>query len=395
MKWLSFEATASVAYKEFLHILRDRRVLLLVLTLPPLFTLLFGHAFETSELTGVRSLLVDRDNTPRAQEFVDIISKNKTFQWRYGSPDTKNEPDLLREGVQAALIIPAGWNESLENGDPKPLLVYLDGSDINTSDAVEGSVRQSLGDFQLKQRDQMIETLPEEVFELGKQLPVQIRKRFVSMMEMWSVDTKRLYNPKSRVIDYVVPGIIGLILQLLTVTLMACTIARERESGTLYQLMVTSLRRREIVIGKMLPYLVVSVFLVMVIMLVSRWHFGVIFYQLPALAVVCLLFLLCSLGLGLLISAFSRTQTQAIQFSVFFLLPVFVLSGAFAPLGQLPEAIQYVSELFPLTHFCRAFRLVNMYHAGAHFYVGDLAVLLAGALITFLGAAFLLKRVEQ
>jgi drug efflux transport system permease protein len=395
MKWLSFEATGSVAYKEFLHILRDRRVLLLVLTLPPLFTLLFGHAFETSELTGVRSLLVDRDNTPRAQQFVDIISKNKTFQWRYGSPGTKNEPDLLREGVQAALIIPAGWNESLENGDPKPLLVYLDGSDINTSDAVEGSVRQSLGDFQLKQRDQMIETLPEEVFELGKQLPVQIRKRFVSMMEMWSVDTKRLYNPKSRVIDYVVPGIIGLILQLLTVTLMACTIARERESGTLYQLMVTSLRRREIVIGKMLPYLVVSVFLVMVIMLVSRWHFGVIFYQLPALAVVCLLFLLCSLGLGLLISAFSRTQTQAIQFSVFFLLPVFVLSGAFAPLEQLPKAIQYVSELFPLTHFCRAFRLVNMYHAGAQFYVGDLVVLLAGALITFLGAAFLLKRIEQ
>jgi ABC-2 type transport system permease protein len=395
MKWLSFEATGSVAYKEFLHILRDRRVLLLVLTLPPLFTLLFGHAFETSELTGVRSLLVDRDNTPRTQEFVDIISKNKTFQWRYGSPDTKNEPDLLREGVQAALIIPAGWNESLENGDPKPLLVYLDGSDINTSDAVEGSVRQSLGDFQLKQRDQMIETLPEEVFELGKQLPVQIRKRFVSMMEMWSVDSKRLYNPKSRVIDYVVPGIIGLILQLLTVTLMACTIARERESGTLYQLMVTSLRRREIVIGKMLPYLVVSILLVTVIMLVSRWHFGVIFYQLPALAVVCLLFLLCSLGLGLLISAFSRTQTQAIQFSVFFLLPVFVLSGAFAPLEQLPKAIQYVSEFFPLTHFCRAFRLVNMYHAGAHFYVGDLAVLLAGALITFLGAAFLLKRIEQ
>jgi ABC-2 type transport system permease protein len=395
MKWLSFEATASVAYKEFLHILRDRRVLLLVLTLPPLFTLLFGHAFETSELTGIKSLLIDNDSTPRSREFVDIIGKNKTFDWQRGSPDTKNPSDLLSHGVQAALVIPTGWNESLENGDPKPLLLYLDNGDINTASAAEGGVRESLGDFQLKQRDRMIETLPEEVFELGKQLPVRIRKRFVSIMEMWSVDRKLLYNPKSRVIDYVVPGIIGLILQLLTVTLMACTIARERESGTLYQLMVTSLRRREIVIGKMLPYLVVSIFLVLVIMLVSNWHFGVAFYQLPALAVVCLLFLLCSLGLGLLISAFSRTQTQAIQFSVFFLLPVFVLSGAFAPLEQLPKAIQYVSELFPLTHFCRAFRLVNMYHAGAQFYVGDLVVLLAGALITFLGAAFLLKRIEQ
>jgi len=395
MKWLSLEAVASVAYKEFLHIYRDRRVLLLVLTLPPLFTLLFGHAFETGELTGVRSLLIDRDNSTRAHEFIDIISKNKTFQWKRGSHDTSDEPDLLGHGVQAALIIPAGWNESLDNGDPKPLLLYLDGSDINTADAVEGSVRQSLGDFQLKQRDRMIETLPEEVIELGKQLPVQIRKRFVSMMEMWSVNRKLLYNPKSRVIDYVVPGIIGLILQLLTVTLMACTIARERESGTLYQLMVTSLRRREIVIGKMLPYLVVSAFLVLVIMAVSGWHFGVAFHQLPALAVVCLLFLLCSLGLGLLISAFSRTQTQAIQFSVFFLLPVFVLSGAFAPLEQLPRAVRYISELFPLTHFCRAFRLVNMYDAGPQFYINDLVILLAGAVITFLGAAFLLRRIEQ
>jgi ABC-2 type transport system permease protein len=395
MKWLSLEAVASVAYKEFLHIYRDRRVLLLVLTLPPLFTLLFGHAFETGELTGVRSLLIDQDNTPRSQEFIDIVTKNKTFQWRRGSPEIKNESDLLGHGVKASLVIPAGWNESLENGDPKPLVLYLDASDINTADAVEGSVRQSLGDFQLKQRDRMIETLPEEVYELGKQLPVQIRKRFVSMMEMWSVNRNLLYNPKSRVIDYVVPGIIGLILQLLTVTLMACTIARERESGTLYQLMVTSLRRREIVIGKMLPYLVVSAFLVLVIMAVSGWHFGVAFHQLPALAIVCLLFLLCSLGLGLLISAFSRTQTQAIQFSVFFLLPVFVLSGAFAPLEQLPTAIRYISELFPLTHFCRAFRLVNMYDAGAQFYVTDLVILLAGALITFVGAVFLLRRIEQ
>ncbi len=395
MSWLSFEAITSVAYKEFLHIYRDRRVLLLVLILPPLFTLLFGHAFETSELTDVPSLLVNHDNSARSKEFIEMISKNKTFRWRYAAPEINNESDLLAHGVRAALDIPSGWNESLENGDPKPLLLYLDGADINTADAVEGGVRETLGDFQIKQRDLMIENLPDEVFELGKQLPVQVRKRFVSMMEMWKVDRKVLYNPKSRVIDFVVPGVIGLILQLLTVTLMACTIARERESGTLYQLMVTALRRREIVIGKMLPYLVVSVLLIVIIMLVSGWHFGVAFHDLPALALVCLLFLLCSLGLGLLISAFSRTQTQAIQFSVFFLLPVFVLSGAFAPLEQLPRAVRYVSELFPLTHFCRAFRLVNMYRAGPQFYVTDLVILLAGALITFLGASFLLRRIRQ
>jgi drug efflux transport system permease protein len=395
MRWPSFQAIASVAYKEFLHIYRDRRVLLLVLILPPMFVLLFGHAFETSELTGIKSLLIDRDNTASTQQLIELLLQNKTFAWRRGSTDIKNESDLLGHHVRDTLVIPAGWTEGLTNGNPKPLVLYLDGGDINTADAVEGNVRKSLGDFQLKQRDATIEGLPEEVFELGKQLPVQIRKQFVSMMEMWTVDDKILYNPKSRFVDYVIPGIIGLILQLLTVTLMACTIARERESGTLYQLMVTSLRRSEIVIGKMLPYLVVSMFLVVVIMIVSGWHFGVAFYQLPALTIICLLFLLCSLGLGLLISAFSRTQTQAIQFSVFFLLPVFVLSGAFAPLEQLPQAIQYVSQLFPLTHFCRAFRLVNMYHAGGTFYALDLIVLFGGALITFIGAAFLLRRIEE
>jgi ABC-2 type transport system permease protein len=224
---------------------------------------------------------------------------------------------------------------------------------------------------------------------------MEVRHQFVSLMTAWTTHGQVLYNPKERFIDYVVPGIIGLILQLLTVTLMACTIARERESGTLSQLLVTSLGRGEIVIGKILPYLAISICLIIVIIGLSWWHFGVAFYQPAALALICLLFLLCSLGLGLLISTFSRTQTQAIQFSVFFLLPVFVLSGAFAPLGQLPQAVRYLSELFPLTHFCRAFRLVNMYRASLGFYEVDLLVLFAGAAITFIGAGLLLQRSER
>src|SRR5437879_13702163 len=120
----------------------------------------------------------------------------------------------------------------------------------------------------------------------------------------------------------------------------SCLIVRVPESDMLYQLLFTSLKRCEIVILKILPYLGVSIVLIAVITLVAGFHFHVQFYQPPALILICLLFLLCSLGLGLLISAFSKTQTQAIQFSVFFLLPVFVLSGAFAPLEQLPQVIQ-------------------------------------------------------
>jgi ABC-type multidrug transport system permease subunit len=395
MKAPSAHAILSVAYKEFLHIYRDRRVLVLLLILPPLFTLIFGHAFEASEMTNVPALLINRDNTPRTQRFIDIVAKNKTFQWHQLPASTTTESDLLGHGVWASLVVPQGWSDTLNNGDPKPLPLYLDGSDTNTATELQGSVQQSLADFQMKERDAIVEALPDEVSELGKKLPVQIRKQFVSLMSAWTTENKVLYNPKERFVDYVVPGIIGLILQLLTVTLMACTIAREREAGTLYQLLVTSLQRGEIVIGKILPYLAVSVCLIVVVSAVAAWHFQVRFYQPLSLGLICLLFLICSLGLGLLISAFSRTQTQAIQFSVFFLLPVFVLSGAFAPLEQLPKAIRYISEIFPLTHFCRAFRLVNMYHAGFSFYLVDLVVLLAGALITFVGAAFLLRRIEQ
>ncbi len=395
MKIPSLSAIRSVAYKEFLHIYRDRRILILLLILPPFFTLMFGHAFEADEMTGVPALLINRDDTPQTARFLAIVLKNKTFDWEKYSPTKNDEADLLGHHVKGALVIPAGWSTSLVNGDPKPLVFYLDGSDTNTADALEGSVHQSLGDFQMKERDATVEALPGEVFELGEKLPVEVRKSFVSLMEPWTVARKVLYNPKTRFIDYVVPGIIGLILQLLTVTLMACTIARERESGTLYQLLVTSLQRGEIVIGKILPYLAVSILLIIMITVVAGWHFQVRFYGIPMLAVICLLFLVCSLGLGLLISTFSKSQTQAIQFSVFFLLPVFVLSGAFAPLEQLPRYVRYVSELFPLTHFCRAFRRVNMYHAGIQFYGLDLLVLLAGAIITFVGAAILLRRIEE
>jgi ABC-2 type transport system permease protein len=193
----------------------------------------------------------------------------------------------------------------------------------------------------------------------------------------------------------VIPGVIGLILQLLTVTLMACTVARERETGTLYQLMVTSLRRSEIVIGKVLPYLVLSIFLIAVAVAVAYFQFGTHFQRLGVLSLICFLFLCCSLGLGLLISAFCQTQTQSIQFAVFYLLPVLMLSGAFSPLEQLPPAIQAISETFPLTHFCHAFRLVNMQNAQFSYIVGDLLFMLLGTVLSCAGAAFLLRRIQE
>jgi ABC-type multidrug transport system permease subunit len=391
----SLYAIASVARKEFLHIFRDRRVLILLLTLPPIFTLVFGHAFEVGEMRNVPAILINADPSPRTERFIERISTNPTFNWRTEPPGAGAEHDLLGRGVQAALVIPEGWSEGLVNGSPIPLRFYVDASDTNIAPQLHGSVQKTLGEFQLGERTEMIDALPDEIFDLAEQIPVEVRRQFTSAMEPWEIDDRNLYNPKNRFIDYVLPGIIGLILQLLTVTLMASTIARERESGTLYQLIITSLKRGEIVIGKVLPYFFVSLALILVIVVLAGWHFEVQFHQPAMLALICIVFLLCSLGMGLVISAISHTQTQAIQFSVFFLLPVFVLSGAFAPLDQLPDALRPISELFPLTHFARAFRLVNLYQAPLPFYLPSLIALVIGTVVTFVGAAFLLRRIEQ
>jgi len=391
----SLRAIASVAVKEFLHIWRDRRIVVLIFVLPPLFTLLFGYAFEIGELTHVRTLLRDDDRSEASRELLKFLGEKETFVFQNDPSPADTEPDLLRTRVAAALAVPAGWGAGLKSGAPVPLRLVLDGTDTTTAQQLEGALQKHLGEFQIASRQEMIDNLPPEVFDMGQKLPLAVRKQFVSAMEPWGVQSEIRYNPGLRFIEYVTPGIIGLILQLLTVTLMACTITREREAGTLAQLMVTSLRRGEIVIGKVLPYLGVSLLLIGLTIAVAHFHFHVAFRQPLVLGVICLLFLLCSLGLGLLISAFSATQTQAIQFAVFFLLPVFPLSGAFAPLEQLPESIRFLAQTFPLTHFCHAFRMINLRDADLAFIAGDLVFLLLGALITCGSAALLLRRAQE
>jgi ABC-2 type transport system permease protein len=390
---LAWNSIASVARKEFLHVWRDKRVLTLILVFPPFFTLLFGHAFEGKSLTKVPAVLIDRDKSERSAKLCELFAEKDTFTWKT-APDTGDDPDLLQQRINLAIIIPEKWAASILTGEPLPLRVVLDGTDTNTAEELKGRTQEILGDFQLKARDEMIDQLPDEVIEMGKKLPVQIRKEFVSAMSQWTFEERVLYNPGLRFIDFVTPGIIGLILQLITVTLMACTIAREREAGTLAQLIVTPLRRVEIVIGKVLPYLGISMLLIGMTIAVAHFHFDVAFRQPVVLAVLCLLFLLCSLGSGLLISAFCHTQTQAIQFAVFYLLPVFPLSGAFAPIHRLPAGVRLLSDVFPLTHFCEAFRMINMRDAGLSFIAGDLAFLAIGAILTCGGAAWILSRTD-
>jgi ABC-2 type transport system permease protein len=244
---------ASVAKKEFLHILRDWRVLVLILTLPPAFTLLFGHAFAESAITQAPALLRDADHSDASRKLIEKLRQSKTFSWQVRDVEATPPVDRLRRHFSIDVVIPPKWGQSLKDGDPKPLQLTLDGTDANTAPELRGAIQETLGDFQLDSRQGMIDDLPDEVFELGKKIPEAVRKEFTSAMSPWTVESKILYNPDLRFIDFVMPGIVGLILQLLTVTLTACTIARERESGTLAQLLVSPLSRNQIVAGP-LPF---------------------------------------------------------------------------------------------------------------------------------------------
>jgi len=391
----TLRSTASVAKKEFLHILRDWRVLVLILSLPPAFTLLLGHAFENTASTDTPVVLRDSDQSEQSRALIDKLKADKTFAWREIAPETPGTINLLKAGVMMKVVIPPKWGESLHNGDPQPLQLTLDGIDTTTAPQLSGEVQQVLGQFQLDSRQAMIDNLPDEVFEMGKKIPEATRKEFVSAMSPWTVQSKILYNPNLKFIDFVMPGIVGLILQLLTVTLTACTIARERESGTLAQLLVSPLSRNQIVAGKVFPHLIVSILLIAATLATGHFHFHVEYRSPMLTGLLCLLFLLCSLGTGLLISAFCQTQTQAIQFAVFYLFPVFPLSGAFASLDQLPPGIRMLSQAFPLTHFCHAFRMVSMGQLGVSFVAGDLVFLAIGAVVTCFGAALLLRRIQD
>jgi len=395
MKFLAgTRAFIAVALKELLHLWRDRRILMLIIFLPPVFTLLLGHAFEQGPLRNVPAILVDQDRSAASRKFSTLLRSSEVFNLRPLTVGTENHIELSANNLAASIIIPRGWEKGLHDGEPIPLELVLDGADGNTAPEIQGAVQAILGEYQSKALESMIDSLPEEVFDLGRHLPVSVRKDFSSSMSPWAVKTSILYNPDLKFIHFVMPGIVGLILQLFTVTLTACSISRERETGTLTQLQVTPIHKSAIIIGKVLPYLGIALCVEAMLFFLGQQHFHVAYRNPLLLFGLSFVFLLSTSGLGALVSSFSRTQTQAIQYSVFFLLPVFLLSGAFAPLSQLPLGVRIFSYVFPLTYFCHACREINLYGGGTTRVIWDLLLLSLGALLTCSIAAYRLRAVE-
>src|SRR5258707_2833585 len=178
--WLS---TGTISYKEVIHVWRDRRILLSIIFLPAFFTLVFGHAFEEQQtLQDIPALLYDADRTTESAKLIEHLKSSKSFIWKEWKEPETGTPNLLKDHVSAALIIPSGWGQSLHNGDPKPVHVVLDGTDTNTAPAIEGVLLGLLGEFQMKMRDEMIDILPDLVFVMGSTILPGVLYEFVSSL---------------------------------------------------------------------------------------------------------------------------------------------------------------------------------------------------------------------
>lgn len=362
-----------VARKEIRQILRDRRSLVLILVMPIVLTFLFGKALETGELRNIPAVILNLDGSPESNVIVTAFSTYDEVQIQREVTTMEEAQDLLARGkIQAAIIIPSGFMHQIEAGEEAQLQLLLDGTDNNSAPIVEGVAQQVI---QRYNTERAIKGLwargvrPDRGLRLIRPVYVQSEVR---------------YNPGRQYLSYVMPGVIGLTLQLLTVMLMAITIPRERERGTLDQLMASPITRTELILGKLLPYFGISFLNVATILFVADRWFGIpVGHRLPLLVLLCCLFVLTSLATGLLISAVSRTQFQAVQIAVFYVLPVFMLSGAYAPIEAIPDYIRPISYLFPLMYFSRTVRAVTLRGADLAQIWQDVAIL-AGFVIVFL-----------
>jgi ABC-2 type transport system permease protein len=362
-----------VARKETRQILRDRRTLVLLLVMPIVLTYLFGKALETGELRQIPSVMLNQDGSPESNAIVTAFSTYDEVQIQAEVSTLQEAQERLAQGkIKAAIIIPRGFMKQIVAGEEAQLQLLLDGTDNNSAPIVEGVAQRVIQRYNA-------ERAVKGLWARGMR-PDRGRR----LIQPVFVQTEIRYNPGLRYLSYVMPGVIGLTLQLLTVMLMAVSITRERERGTLDQLMASPIRRSELILGKLLPYLGMSLLNVVTILFVAdRWFNVPVRERLPLLLALCALFVLTSLATGLLISAVSRSQFQAIQIAVFYILPVFMLSGAYAPIEAIPEAIRPISYLFPLMYFCRAVRAVTLRGASLFLVWKDLAIL-GGFVLIFL-----------
>jgi ABC-2 type transport system permease protein len=329
----------SIIWKEFIQMRRDRATLGLMLGIPVMQLTLFGYAIR-QDVRNLPTVIYDASRTQESRALVQQFGATGNFRIRGEVPSYGDAIRRVDTGrARAAIVIPEDYARHVKRGRPTQVQVLVDASDPTAS-------QSAIAAAQLVGQRGNVRLLSQQVSAAFQEtrLPLEVRVR-------------PLYNPALKSVLFIVPGIIGMILSNLLIIMTAMAIVRERESGTLEQLIVTPLTRMEIMLGKIAPYVLVGMVQLSAVLVVGHFLFRVpIRGSVPLIYVVSLLFIIASLGLGLFISTLVTRQAQAIQTSFFFLLPNVLLSGFMFPREAMPPVAAQIGLLLPLTHYLQIMR---------------------------------------
>jgi len=350
-----------VAWKELLQLRRDRMTLAMMVALPLLQLLLFGYAIN-NDVRHMPTLVYDQDRSAASRDFAASMAATGFYDIRgHVGGYAEIERALRRGEARVALVVPPHYGEKLAAGKPAKLQLILDGSDPQTV-ASATNTATAMG--------------------LARSSELMLQKLSVSGSGLTTapieLEPATWYNPEVRTAVYVVPGLIGVILTMTMVMLTAMAVARERERGTLEQLIVSPVKPVELVIGKIAPYVIIGYVQMTIILLAGRLIFRVPFLgSLPLLYALAFVFIAANLAVGLFFSTIARTQQQAMQMSFFFLLPNILLSGFMFPFEGIPKPAQIPALALPLTHFMRIVRSIALKGGGFEDVYGELVWLTA------------------
>jgi len=336
--------------KEFLQAFRDKRSRFLLFGPPMVQILVFGYA-ATLEIKHVPTAIVDYDNSQVSRDLIARFSASRYFDVRERLTDQRRIADLIDRGdVTMAVRINAGFAREIRKGQTAHIQVIIDSSNSNTALVGLGYVNVVTAAFA---RDYQLESLQ-------RTMPLEVSK-----MPEIVLDRRPWYNPDMLSQWFFVPGVIGNLVLVLVVTLTSFAVVREREIGTLEQIMVTPIRRVEFILGKTIPFFLIGLLDAALISAAGTLWFRVPLQgSIGALALGTILFILCMLGVGLFISTISATQQQAMVTSFFFIMPAVIFSGFGSPISSMPEFLQYLTYLDPLRYYQVVLRSVYLKGVG-------------------------------
>jgi ABC-2 type transport system permease protein len=366
VKWVRIKA---IIWKELIQIRRDKPSLAIALAMPLMMMLVFGFAVNT-DVDHIDTMVFDQDMSSASRKLINSFENTGIFDiiaQVYSQDEIRKAIDSGK--AKAGLIIPPDFNKALVRGETAGVQILIDGSDpLVASKAL--STAQML--VQVKSFDIQKKRLEKRGFKGNMEFPISLSSR------VW-------YNPNMESIKFNIPGLVGVILQNITVLLTAFALVRERERGTLEQLIITPIRPAELIIGKLIPYIFIGLFDVLLVIALAVFLFSVpIKGSFLLLMVLSIIFLWTALGFGLLISTVAKNQLQAMQASVALILPSILLSGFMFPRESMPDVIYFIGNIFPITYFLKILRGIILKGIGVEFLLQEviwLTVMSAGIFI--------------